>query len=58
MKTGIQSRLLLTTTLVLSSFLFLAGFVLDRSFQESIRESARDQLELVIYSLLGGGFGG
>ena len=53
MKTGIQSRLLLTTTLVLSSFLFLAGFVLDRSFQESIRESARDQLELVIYSLLG-----
>lgn len=53
MKTGIQSRLLLTTTLVLSSFLFLAGFVLDRSFQESIRESARDQLELVIYSLMG-----
>ena len=53
MKTGIQSRLLLITTLVLSSFLFLAGFVLDRSFQESIRESARDQLELVIYSLMG-----
>jgi len=53
LKTGIQSRLLLTTTLVLSSFLFLAGFVLDRSFQESIRESARDQLELVIYSLMG-----
>ncbi|MCZ6641105.1 MAG: ATP-binding protein [Gammaproteobacteria bacterium] len=53
MKTGIQSRLLLTTTLVLSSFLFLAGFVLDRSFQESIRESAKDQLELVIYSLMG-----
>lgn len=53
MKTGIQSRLLLTTTLVLSSFLFLAGFVLDRSFQESITDSARDQLELVIYSLMG-----
>ena len=36
MKAGIQTRLLLITTVVLGSFLSLAGIVLDRSFRASV----------------------
>ncbi|MDH3640972.1 MAG: ATP-binding protein [Gammaproteobacteria bacterium] len=53
MKAGIQTRLLITTTLVLGTSLSLAGVVLDRSFQASIVAGAEEQLRLVIYSLMG-----
>lgn len=53
MKTGIQSRLMVTTTLVLGTFLTLTGVVLDRSFRASVLSGAEEQLRLVIYSLMG-----
>ncbi len=53
MKAGIQTRLLLITTVVLGSFLSLAGFVLDRSFRASVLTGAEEQLRLVTYSLMG-----
>ncbi len=53
MKSGIQSRLLVTTTLVLGISLTLAGLVLDRSFRWSTLSGAEEQLRLVIYSLMG-----
>jgi len=53
LKAGIQTRLLLITSLVLGSSLSLAGVVLDRSFQASVLASAEEQLRLVIYSLMG-----
>jgi two-component system sensor histidine kinase PhoQ len=53
LKAGIQTRLLLITTVVLGTFLFLAGVVLDRSFRVSVLDGAEEQLKLVIYSLMG-----
>lgn len=53
MKAGIQTRLLLITTVVLGSFLSLAGIVLDRSFRASVLAGAEEQLKLVTYSLMG-----
>lgn len=53
MRTGIQSRLLLTTTLVLGISLTLAGLVLDRSVRLSTLSGAEEQLRLVIFSLMG-----
>jgi two-component system sensor histidine kinase PhoQ len=53
LKAGIQTRLLLITTVVLGTFLSLAGVVLDRSFRASVLDGAEDQLRLVIYSLMG-----
>jgi len=53
LRTGIQSRLLLTTTLVLGISLTLAGLVLDRSVRLSTLSGAEEQLRLVIYSLMG-----
>ena len=53
MKAGIQTRLLLLTTVVLGTFLSLAGVVLDRSFSASVTSGAEEQLRLVIYSLMG-----
>lgn len=53
MKAGIQTRLLLITTVVLGSFLSLAGIVLDRSFQASVLSGAEEQLKLITYSLMG-----
>jgi two-component system sensor histidine kinase PhoQ len=53
LKSGIQTRLLLITTLVLGSFLTLTGLVLDRSFRLSVLSGAEEQLRLVIYSLMG-----
>lgn len=58
MKAGIQTRLLITTTLVLGISLSLAGVVLDRSFKASIVAGAEEQLRLVIYSLMGAVQGG
>jgi len=53
LKAGIQTRLLLLTTVVLGTFLSLAGFVLDRSFRASVVTSAEEQLRSVVYSLMG-----
>jgi two-component system sensor histidine kinase PhoQ len=53
LKAGIQTRLLLITTVVLGSFLSLAGIVLDRSFRASVLDGAEEQLKLVTYSLMG-----
>lgn len=53
MKAGIQTRLLLLTSGVLALFLSLAGFVLDRSFQASVKAGAEEQLRLVVFSLMG-----
>ena len=53
MTAGIQTRLLLTTALVLVTCLTLAGYVLDRSFRASVLASAEEQLKLVIYSVMG-----
>lgn len=53
MRAGIQSRLLVTTTLVLGISLTLAGLVLDRSVRLSTLSGAEEQLRLVIYSLMG-----
>ncbi|MDA1076079.1 MAG: ATP-binding protein [Proteobacteria bacterium] len=53
MKSGIQTRLILTTTIVLSVFLSLTGMVLDRSFSASIFAGAESQLRQVVYSLMG-----
>jgi two-component system, OmpR family, sensor histidine kinase PhoQ len=50
---GIQSRLLVTTTLVLGISLTVAGVVLDRTFRVSTLSGAQEQLRLVIYSLMG-----
>ena len=49
----IQTRLVVTTTLVLAVFLTSAGLVLDRSFAASTLTGAEQQMRLVIYSLLG-----
>jgi two-component system sensor histidine kinase PhoQ len=53
LKTGIQTRLLLVTALVLGTFLFLAGLVLERSFRASVLAGAEEQLRLVTFSLMG-----
>ncbi len=53
MKAGIQTRLLLLTTVVLGTFLSLAGFVLDRSFKASVLTNVEEQLRIVVYSLMG-----
>ena len=53
MNTSIQKRLLGTTTVVLVLFLALIGWVLDRSYRNSVIAGAEEQLRLVIYSLMG-----
>jgi two-component system sensor histidine kinase PhoQ len=50
---SIQKRLLITTTGVLALFLTITGYVLDRSFRNSVVAGAEEQLRLVIYSLMG-----
>lgn len=53
MNNSIQKRLLVTTTGVLALFLTITGYVLDRSFRDSVVAGAEQQLRLVIYSLMG-----
>ena len=48
-----QTRLVVTTTLVLAVFLTFTGLVLDRSFTASTLTGAEEQMRLVIYSLMG-----
>ncbi len=50
---GLQSRLLILTLLVLGASLGLTGVVLDASFRASNIVAAEEQLELVIYSVMG-----
>ena len=52
-KPGLQSRLLILTLLVLAVSLGLTGAVLDASFRASNLAAAEQQLELVIYSVMG-----
>ncbi len=51
--TRMQTRLAITTTLVLTVFLTFTGLVLDRSFTASMLTGAEEQMRLVIYSLMG-----
>lgn len=53
MSSSIQNRLLGTTTVVLVLFLSITGWVLDRSFSASVVAGAQEQMQLVIYSLMG-----
>ena len=48
-----QTRLVVTTTLVLAVFLAFTGVVLDRSFAASTLAGAEEQMRLVVYSLMG-----
>lgn len=50
---GIEGRLVVVTALVLTGFLSLTGWFLDRAFQASIRAGVEEQLRLVVYSLMG-----
>ena len=53
MPDSIQRRLMLTSTLVLVIFLTVTGLVLDRTFNQSVIKGAQQQLQLVVYSLMG-----
>lgn len=50
---GVEGRLVVVTALVLTGFLTLTGWFLDRAFQASIRAGVEEQLRLVVYSLMG-----
>ncbi|MFL6873066.1 MAG: ATP-binding protein [Candidatus Azotimanducaceae bacterium] len=50
---SIQRRLLLTTSLVLLIFLGVTGWVLDQTFSRSVIKGAQEQLQLIVYSLMG-----
>ena len=53
MPDSIQRRLMLTSSLVLVIFLTVTGLVLDRTFNQSVIKGAQQQLQLVVYSLMG-----
>jgi len=53
LKTGIQTRLLILTAVVLGTFLTLAGAMLERSFRARVLTGAEEQLRLVTFSLMG-----
>ena len=53
MPDSIQRRLMLTSSLVLVTFLTVTGLVLDRTFSQSVIKGAQQQLQLVVYSLMG-----
>ena len=50
---SIRARLTLAAGLVLIGFLSLTGFVLDRAFQASVEDSAREQLSIRVVGLIG-----
>lgn len=49
---SLQTRLLLTVTLLLSAFLGLTGFVLDSAFRSSLETGVSEQLQTQLYVLL------
>ena len=53
MPDSIQRRLMLTSSAVLVIFLTATGLVLDRTFSQSVIKGAQQQLQLVVYSLMG-----
>ena len=53
MPDSIQRRLMLTSSAVLVIFLTATGLLLDRTFSQSVTEGAQQQLQLVVYSLMG-----
>lgn len=52
MNGSIQSKLLLSASLVLSAFLGLAGVILDAAYQEGTRKALHEQLQIHLYSIL------
>ena len=53
MRSGIQFRLAMVTTLLLIGIFTLAGWILDRSFRASTLAGVEERLGSVIYSLMG-----
>ena len=49
---SLQTRLLLAVTLLLTAFLGLTGFVLDRAFRNSLETGVTEQLQAQLYGLL------
>ena len=52
MNSSIQSRLLLSASLILFCFLGLAGFVLDTAYQKGAENALKDRLQIHLYSIL------
>ncbi len=50
---SLNSRLLITATLVLATFLSLTGLALDKAFQDGVLAAVKDRLQTQIYMLLG-----
>lgn len=53
MPNSIQSRLLVTASVVLLVFLGVTGWVLDQTFSRSVIKGAQQQLQLIVYALMG-----
>ena len=53
MRPSLRARLLGITAGVLAIGLGLAGFVLDRSFSASVKAGVREQLQLIVFALIG-----
>lgn len=51
--TSLRTRLLVAASLVLTGFVILAGFVLERAFTTSLLQAEQDKLEGLVYGLLG-----
>lgn len=52
MKNSIQSRLLISASLILCFFLSLAAFVIDKAYKEGTESALRDRLQIHLYSIL------
>jgi two-component system sensor histidine kinase PhoQ len=52
MKRSIQSRLLVSASIVLFGFLSLAGIVIDTAYQRGAQSALNDQLQIHLYSIL------
>ena len=52
MKGSIQSRLLISASLILFFFLGLAGFVIDAAYKTGAESALRERLQIHLYSLL------
>ena len=52
MRSSIQSRLLISASLILCFFLSLAGFVIDKAYKEGSESALRERLQIHLYSIL------
>jgi two-component system sensor histidine kinase PhoQ len=52
MNSSIQSRLLVSASIVLIGFLSLAAFVLDAAYKRGAQQALHDQLQIHLYSIL------